>query len=95
MMSEKTKNKTNKGRKLIMCFLFSVPMTLGMVKILENKNEFLFWTYMGIGGVSALIMRWVGNTDNKSKLLKIVEYIALTWAITLFLWGIWNYFFGQ
>jgi len=79
----------------MICLLISIPMTFGLIKILEYKNEILFWTYMGIGGISALIMRWAGNTDNKSKFLKIIQYIALTCAITLFSWGIWNYFFGE
>ncbi|MCH2232427.1 MAG: hypothetical protein MK105_18975 [Crocinitomicaceae bacterium] len=94
-MSRKSKNKNSEARKWIMCFLISIPMTFGLIKILEYKNETLFWIYMGIGGISAIIMRWVGNTDGKTKFLKIIEYVALTCAITLFYWGIWNYFFSK
>jgi len=94
-MSGKSKNKNNKSNKWMICLLISIPMTFGLIKILEYKNEILFWTYMGIGGISALIMRWAGNTDNKSKFLKIIQYIALTCAITLFSWGIWNYLFRR
>ncbi|MCB9325612.1 MAG: hypothetical protein H6571_17875 [Lewinellaceae bacterium] len=94
-MSGKLKNKNYEAQKWMICFLISIPMTFGLIKILEYKNEILFWSYMGIGGVSALIMRWVGGTEDKSKFLNIVEYVALICAITLFSWGIWNYFFGE
>jgi len=94
-MSKKTKKNHRKNYKWIICFLTSLPLTFVLIKILENKNETLFWTYMGIGGLSALIMRWIGNTDEKSKFFEIVEYLALTFAITLFSWGIWNHFFNE
>lgn len=91
-MSKKSKTKNIEARELTICFLISIPMTFGLIEIIENKNEILFWTYMGIGAVSTTIMRWVGNTDDKIKFFKINKYVALTCAITLFYWGIWNYF---
>ena len=70
-------------------------MAWGLLKVIEYRNEFLFWVYIGIGGISATTIRWVGNASNKSKSLKIVEYIVLTWAITLFLCVFWEHFFSK
>lgn len=94
-MPGKSKNKNSAAQKLIMCFLISIPIAFGLIKFIECKNQVLFWAYMGIGGISSLIFRLNGNTDDKSRFLKIVEYIALTCGITLFYWVIWNYFFGK
>lgn len=92
-MSVKSKNREVK--KILISFLISIPTTIGMIKVIENKWEVIFWTYMGIGTLSAIITRWYGFDNKKSKFLKTVEYIFWVSAITLLLMGIWIYFLGN
>ena len=88
-------SKSNELRKWINYFLISIPMTFGLIKIIENKWEVIFWTYFAIGGVSALITRWHGYSSNKSNWLKIAEHICFVFAITMFLWLFWINIFDK
>jgi len=82
----KLKNKSRESRKLITYFLISIPGAIALNMMIEYKNEVLFWTYLIIALVSALITRWYGYSNKKSKFLKVMECIAFVSWISLFLW---------
>jgi len=88
-MSVKSKNEV--AKKIWVNLLIAIPITLGMITVIKNKWEIVFWIYLGIGTISALITRWYGFDNEKSKFLKIVEKIFWVSALSFFLLGIWLY----
>lgn len=78
--------------KWIAYFLISIPVSFSLIKIIELKNEYLFWTYFGIMGISALVSRWFIVYDKKNKLLKMIEHVGMILTISLFMSSFLNWF---
>lgn len=71
-------------------FLISIPVSIVLMKIIESKNEVLFWTYFAVMGISALISKWFSFTEKKNIFLKTINHIAMVSTISLFLWSFFH-----
>lgn len=83
-MSAKPNN--SEAKKWLNYFLISIPMAFILMKIIDYKCEVIFWIYLAIMGISAIITRWFGHSNEKSKFVRMVEHICFVCSITLFLW---------
>ena len=75
-------------------FLISIPIAFLLTKVIEYKFVTIFGIYMAIMGITGLIVRWNGGSNDKSKFVRIAEHICFVSGITLLLWWIADYFLG-
>lgn len=82
------KSENNEAKKWGNYFLISIPMAFLLTKVIENKFETIFWIYMAIMGITGLIARWNGGSDEKSKFVRISEHICFVCTTTFFYGGL-------
>ncbi len=63
-----------------------IPIFITFV-LIKTKSLILFWVYVAVIGVSAIIARAFTIDKNSNKVLKIIKYIAFICTIALFFIG--------
>lgn len=66
-------------------------MTFLLSMVIRYKLTFLFWSYMAVMGISALITKWYTGEEDKNKFTSYSVHTAMVCAFTLFLWGGFHY----
>lgn len=70
-------------------FLISIPTSFILFKVLESKNETIFWVYLAIMFVSTLIARFFSNREKESKFVQIARHVAFVLFFSLMSMNFW------
>ncbi|GAB1856111.1 hypothetical protein MHTCC0001_09460 [Flavobacteriaceae bacterium MHTCC 0001] len=71
--------------RISLYFILAVGLTYILIKSVETLNYKIFWTFMIVMGISAIITRWFSYSDKKNNLIRVIEHITYICALTLFL----------
>lgn len=74
--------------------MLSLPLVFVLEKVIEHKVTILFWSYFALMAVYSLIAKWYIGEEHKNKFVSTSVHIAMICAITLFLWGAYDYLRG-
>lgn len=71
--------------RLALYLIIATGLTFLLIVSKEQKFDAIFWLYIGIMGISAIIARFFNHSVKKSKIIRVSEHIAYICFITLML----------
>lgn len=76
-------------RNIAIDFLISVPTSFTLFKVLESKNETIFWIYLATMFISTLIARFFSSREKESKFVQMARHVAFVSFFSLVLMNFW------
>jgi len=69
-------------------YLLLAILTVLVLEVTKSyKSGILFWIFIGLGGISSLLVRWFGFND-LPKNINIARHITIVFALSMFLFWI-------